>query len=285
LDRERELAGSIDIDSPCVNNLEAELAESDSVTILLIQLEARMSFKLFAGAVLVMATIGTAPASASVYNAVSDFSVGNGNPNGPWAYGSGVGGVSFNRFASSFTSTTGNLGPSSYWQATVPVDNVPLVGLNVSGSPYNFGTVMVPTGALWVHPGPVNDVIVQWTAPAAGTYSLSASFALMDISPSGVIGEVFDNGSLIYSGTLTGPGADQSTHTLGQSETFSDVVSLAAKDTLSFVVNQDGSFLNDSTALTANISSVPEASTWLMLILGFFGVGFRAIRRSTPALA
>jgi hypothetical protein len=30
---------------------------------------------------------------------------------------------------------------------------------------------------------------------------------------------------------------------------------------------------------TINISAVPEASTWAMMILGFMGVGFMAYRR------
>jgi hypothetical protein len=35
-----------------------------------------------------------------------------------------------------------------------------------------------------------------------------------------------------------------------------------------------------------NISAVPESSTWAMMILGFFGVGFIAYRRKSvgPAL-
>jgi hypothetical protein len=33
-----------------------------------------------------------------------------------------------------------------------------------------------------------------------------------------------------------------------------------------------------------NVSAVPEASTWAMMILGFFGVGFMAYRRKGPAV-
>lgn len=46
-----------------------------------------------------------------------------------------------------------------------------------------------------------------------------------------------------------------------------------------FYSDNDGSF-------TVNISAVPEPSTWVMMILGFFGVGYMAYRRKQdgPAL-
>ena len=35
---------------------------------------------------------------------------------------------------------------------------------------------------------------------------------------------------------------------------------------------------------TINVAAVPEASTWAMMILGFFGVGFMAYRRKSNAV-
>ena len=110
-----------------------------------------------------------------------------------------------------FSASDGGLGGANYWQATDPVSLVPLVGENVSGAPYNFGTVMVASGVLWVHPGPSTDVLVQFTAPTSGTYTYSGLFELLDTSPSGVIGEIYDNGTKLYTGPLTGPGANQAT--------------------------------------------------------------------------
>jgi hypothetical protein len=123
-----------------------------------------------------------------------------------------------------------------------------------------------------------DDVIVQWTAPAAGTYTFSTSFTILDSDPTGIIGEVFEGKSEIYSGVLTSPKA---------SESFSDSVDLAAGETLQFVVNNDGSYYDDSTALTATISSTPLPSTWTMLIAGFVGCGFFAFRgtKKNAALA
>ena len=132
---------------------------------------------------------------------------------------------------------------------------------------------------------------MQWTAPTAGTYSYSGEFELLDIHPTGVIGEVFGgeigNATELYSGTLTGPGANQSTMTPGESETFSGTVSLLAGETLTFAVNNDGNFGADSTGLMATItssglratfaSSIPEPSTWAVMLLGFAGHNLRGL--------
>jgi hypothetical protein len=166
------------------------------------------------------------------------------------------------------------------------------------GAAYNWTTVVVPTGVLWVHPGKRWDTLVQWTAPTAGTYSYSGEFELLDIHPTGVIGEVFggqigEDATELYSGTLTGPGAKESTMTPGKSETFSGTVSLLAGETLTFAVNNDGNFGADSTGLRATItssglraavtSSIPEPSTWAMMLLGFAGLSFAACRRTITA--
>jgi hypothetical protein len=138
---------------------------------------------------------------------------------------------------------------------------------------------------------------VQWTAPTAGTYSYSGEFELLDIHPTGIIGEVFGgqiggDATELYSGTLTGPGANQKKKTPGESETFSGTVSLLAGETLTFAVNNDGNFGADSTGLMATItstsselratmaSSIPEPSTWAMMLLGFAGLSFAARRRT-----
>src|SRR5208337_396767 len=102
---------------------------------------------------------------------------------------------------------------------------------------------------------------------------------LLDTHPTGVIGQVFENATELYSRTLTGPGANQSTMTPGESETFGGTVSLLAGQTLTFAVNKDGNYDNDSTGLIATItsngltatipSSIPEPSTWAMMLLSF----------------
>ncbi|SIO46269.1 PEP-CTERM protein-sorting domain-containing protein [Bradyrhizobium erythrophlei] len=137
-----------------------------------------------------------------------------------------------------------------------------------------------PPGVLWVHPGISSDVIVQWKAPTTGTYNLSSSFALLDSNPSGVIGEIFQNSTSLFSQTITGPAANLGGQTFGPAVTFAlNNLSLQQGDILSFVVNNDRSYFNDSTALTATITSVPEPATWAMMIFGFAGIGFMTYRR------
>ena len=117
--------------------------------------------------------------------------------------------------ALSYTSTFSQ-GPTDFWERTAggapPTGKgtIPIVGENM-GAAYNFETALVLPGVLWLHPGSVLDVLVQWTAPTAGTYSYSGEYELLDINPTGVIGQVFENATELYSRRLTGPGANQST--------------------------------------------------------------------------
>src|SRR5665213_1082252 len=161
------------------------------------------------------------PANATTWNAAADFSTAQ-NPNGQWAYGEGTAGTNPTLFVNSFTQAGGDISPVtgsqkvSYWQSSTQVSRVPLIGENFgSGQSSCCNTVLIPTGVLWMHPGQNLDAIVQWTAPSAGTYSYAGSFALLDTSPTGIIGEVFLNGTLLFSGTLTGPAATLSPGSAG----------------------------------------------------------------------
>jgi hypothetical protein len=217
-------------------------------------------------AIAVVALLGLHPAVAAattVWDAVSDFSASS-NPNGAWEYGHGSAGWTILPLSNH---TTFDLGPTDFWErlpgGEPPNDarEIPIVAKNM-GASYFWKTVVVPTGVLWVHPGSANSVLVQWTAPTAGTYSYSGKFEILDIAPTGVVGSVWGgqihgDATLLFRGLLKGPGANQSTMTPGQSKTFSGTVSLLAGETLTFAVNNDnGNYNNDSTGLMATI-------TWL----------------------
>jgi hypothetical protein len=216
-------------------------------------------------------------ANAAVYDAVAAFSSSS-NPNGPWSYGSGVTGTSFTPYTN--FGTLDVAGVSGWSDTSSSGAHPPYVGIATAG-PASALTVFVPNGVLDLHPGPSIDTIVRWTAPTSGTFSVSGFFELLDTNPTGVIGEIFKNSTPEFTTTLTGPGAQQPNGPVGQAQNFFGTVTLVAGDVLSFGVNNDGVYNNDSTGFDATISAVPEPSTWAMMILGFLGVSFAAHRRKS----
>lgn len=224
-----------------------------------------------------------APAAkaAVISDAVADFSIAS-NPNGRWSYGEGIAGSSFTAFTNAFST---GLGAADYWQSSSPQYLVPLVGKNTSSGAYTFGTVLVPTNVLWIHPGVSTDVLVKWTAPGAGNYTFNSRFQILDNNPSGVVAEVLRNNSVFSIGSLLGPAANLRTLTAGGFLTFGGTTFLNAGDTLTFAVGNRGSVFNDSIALNAAISAVPETASWVMMLLGFAGLGFAGYRKKNHVAA
>lgn len=225
----------------------------------------------------------SAPASAVVYDAVNDFH--GGVSTGVWSYGTGVAGVSFAPM-STFSAVCEGAAAISCWQTPTPVDRVPLVAKNISGSTQNvYGTVVHPTNVLNVHPGPRSDAIVRFTAPTTGIYSLKGFFQTLDTNPNGVfvglyLNDVFFGGTPFLGAAATAPG------TPGGTISFSDPsLNLAAGDRFDFAVNNGGSYYNDSTGLSASFSTagVPEPATWALMIGGFGLAGAALRRRRTVA--
>ena len=216
-------------------------------------------------------------AQATVYNDVADFS--STSSTGIWSYGTGVTGTSFTPYTNF---NPGCFGPgSACWQTATPVDLVPAVVANLSGATINFGTVVLPTNVLLIHPGPNTDSIVRFTVPVTGHYDVSGFYELLDTNPTGVNAIIAANGTVIASFLLTGPGA-MHPNTPGQSQAFSATdIFLPAGTIIDYGVNNDGNFLNDSTGLGLTFTLVPEPGAWAMTLVGLAGLGasLRASRR------
>jgi hypothetical protein len=136
------------------------------------------------------------------------------------------------------------------------------VAFNTTGSYLNWWTVVDPPDVLILHPAPdwdPGDSIVQWTAPADGTYRISGFFEILDTNPTGITGLVYRNSTLLYSGTLTGPPAQHPDHAGGREDFYFPQLSLNAGDVISFSVNSDGTFYYDSTGFNAVIVTPPNA--------------------------
>ena len=225
-------------------------------------------------------------AQAATFDAAADFS-SYGAPGNPWTYGYGVGGSSFTAFSSTAASCATDL-------PCYTSGDFRAVGKNVSaGTITPFGTTAIPNDALWIHPGNgagASNSIVQFTAATAGVYSFSGDFTRLstDNSGDGVFVSIFSSAS------VTPLFSDLTSLTTGLayglSTAFSGSTTLAAGETLSFVVSNgaNDAYGWDSTGLRASVSgpgAVPEVATWAMMLVGFGAIGMatRTSRRRVLA--
>ena len=121
---------------------------------------------------------------------------------------------------------------------------------NISGTQTNIGTVVVPTNQLVID-GENFIADVRWTAPAAGTYNVTGLFQRDDTSAAPVSVRIIENGTTALFGVdnFTTNGSQQPFN-------FASLV-LPAGTTLDFAEGA-AQYNNDSTGLSATISTVPE---------------------------
>jgi hypothetical protein len=186
----------------------------------------------------------------ATYDPFAQFSAVN-NPAGAWtyAYETALG------LESSFTlDHPVNPVPAGLeaWTGGVSADNTPLVARNFTANVIQLGTVIWVPGEILLHPGPHGELsVLRFTAPAAGVYTLTATFAARDLFPGGTDVHVLLNNVSLFAGA---------TSNLGGASFTSAPLTLQEGDRIDFVVGfgANGNYFNDATGLVATITQGPR---------------------------
>jgi hypothetical protein len=182
------------------------------------------------------------------WDAVRDFSIAA-NPNGDWSYGySNTLGGPFTPFSHHDANVIQGI---ERWGVPPAID--PAVNRNTTNAAITgpTGTNIFPPDMLLLHPGPAGEYsIVRWTAPAAGTYSITGAFRGLDRGNTTTDDHIRLNSSTsLFSTTI---------NSFDEVKPFSINRTLNAGDTLDFAVGfgDNGAYNNDSTGLAVTITRV-----------------------------
>ncbi len=141
----------------------------------------------------------------------------------------------------------------------------PTVALYSGSGSLSFGggSLVVPNNAVVMAPGSAQSnspaySVTQFTAPTAGVYNISGTF------------NALQGGDMSYYAIVNGV---QTSLTAGRAFSFSDIA-LAKGSNIDFIVESIGGSQGYDTAdLMATISSVPEPSTYALMIAGIAALG------------
>lgn len=208
------------------------------------------------------------PAHAAVYDAFSSF---NGTQNaGNFLY-FGLTGLAPPNGALLFDSNSNCLFSLTCLQLSSVSDGAAFYKSTLA--PFAVGTVTVPNDMLIALPDE-KGVLVNFIAPTAGTYNISASFTALDSLANGV--GIF----AIAPGNVVTPVI--APNTVPNNAGFTKTLSLAQGQGFGFVIGPGMVADNDVTGFNFKVTSVPEPMTWAMMIagLGIVGAAMRRQRRT-----
>lgn len=216
------------------------------------------------------------PIAYAAWDATADFNATTTtNPNGVWSYGydpAAMAGYQLKTF--DLFTTTGTLMPIAWQDSAYVFSRSPNFEKNTAASTI-AGTL---PGQIALHPGPAANgdaAILRFSAPQTGSYSIRAQFLAGDYGETDAW-VVLNDDFLAPLGTLGTTNLDPK-FSIG-------ALSLAADDTVDFVVGNRGSYFGDTTPLTVQISVVPEPGIPVLLLLGLGCIGLRVLaRRSKEA--
>jgi hypothetical protein len=220
-------------------------------------------------AILVLLGCSQSLRADTVFNVVTQFSISS-NPNGVWSY-------DHNGIAYTGAQGFANLLPGvPAWWTNAAIPNSLVIGQNVTGSTLTSSTISVPNNTLWMDPESGNVSII-FTAPSAGTYTISGDFLGADTTGNSHPVNILDNGLSVFSGTISTFGADDS---FGFSE------NLSTGDTISFVVGTGSPssscsycFLSTGLRGTITLSTTPTPEPGTLMLLGAGLLGLAGISR------
>jgi len=199
-----------------------------------------------------VATIGAANPGLAFPFINSPNYVYPGSPGGPGTVGS-------------WTFTNGPIQPSQY-----PDGGAGLVGTPPSGTPYFQGPAAL-SGSQYAFLQDQGVLSQTFSSALAGATTITFYVAGRDST-----GHGSESVEALLNGVVIGSGTTQDSQGF-QLVTLSGTLN-AGSNTLEFLGQ---TLLTDQTAFfeDVTVAAVPEASTWVMMILGFLGVGFAVNRR------
>jgi len=179
------------------------------------------------------------------------------NPVGPWSYGSSptLGGA-FSIYTLHFDGNNTSLEGLEMWASDV-VDgggaHLPTLGINATATTIDpIGTYTVAAGQILGHPGQSGQYsIARWTAPAAGTYRVQATFGGLSGEngnpPTSTDVHVRHNADELLTSSVTLYGAAAATCN-------ATAITAAVADTIDFAVGIGGNdYFHDSTSIDAAV--------------------------------